>query len=31
MTATFNASTWAFLDRIGAENTKATFDALRDS
>lgn len=29
MTPTFDGETWAFLDLIGCDNTKATFDAQR--
>ena len=29
MTETFSAETWAFLDRLAADNTKVTFDANR--
>jgi uncharacterized protein (TIGR02453 family) len=30
MSATFSPATWRFLDRLAADNTKATFDAERD-
>ena len=29
-TSTFSAASWAFLDRLATDNTKATFDAQRD-
>jgi uncharacterized protein (TIGR02453 family) len=31
MSATFSAETWAFLDRLARDNTKATFDSQRDT
>lgn len=31
MTAVFDRETWAFLDALARDNTKATFDAARDT
>jgi uncharacterized protein (TIGR02453 family) len=31
VTATFDRETWAFLERIRRDNTKATFDTIRDT